>query len=222
VSLRPPTVVPLGEAAWTVVLGDRVDPAIHERVLAAAGRLAAAGLAGVQEIIPAYAALTVYFDPERSDPTAIREQLLALALDAGPFPSPRASGAPASRLVTIPVRYDGADLELVAERTGLTRDEVVARHTGREYRVYLLGFAPGWAYLGELDPALVLPRRSEPRTRVPAGSVAIGGAQTGVYPLATPGGWHLLGSTALRMFDPTRDPPVLLQPGDRVRFEAIR
>ena len=96
---------------------------------------------------------------------------------------------------------------------------MIRRHTAPEYYVYVLGFAPGWAYLGDLDPALALPRRPTPRTRVPAGSVAIAGVQTGVYPLATPGGWHLIGNTSLRMFDPTRDPAALLRVGDRVRFE---
>ncbi|HEV8598689.1 MAG TPA: 5-oxoprolinase subunit PxpB [Gemmatimonadales bacterium] len=218
-SLPAPTVHPLGEGAWTVALGEHVDPAIHERVLALAAQVARAELPFVQEIVPAYAALSVFFDPLRADAEAIREQLTALA--AEPLPTPGPAELPTARLVTVPVRYDGPDLEEVAARTGLTRAEVVRRHTSREYRVYLLGFAPGFAYLGELDPALVLPRRREPRTRVAAGSVAIAGAQTAVYPLATPGGWHLLGSTATRMFDPQRDPPALLQPGDRVRFEAI-
>ncbi|HEX9167224.1 MAG TPA: 5-oxoprolinase subunit PxpB, partial [Gemmatimonadales bacterium] len=120
----------------------------------------------------------------------------------------------------IPVRYDGPDLEWVAARTGLNPDEVVRRHSARLYTVYLLGFVPGFAYLGELDPTLVLPRRSTPRQRVPAGSVAIAGAQTAVYPLATPGGWHLIGQTTLRLFDPEREPPALLAAGDTVRFES--
>ena len=98
---------------------------------------------------------------------------------------------------------------------------MIQRHAEPEYRVYLLGFAPGWAYLGDLDPALVLPRRNAPRTRVPAGTVAIGGAQTGVYPLATPGGWHLIGTTSLKMFDPAREPAALLRVGDRVRFQPV-
>ncbi|HLB54334.1 MAG TPA: 5-oxoprolinase subunit PxpB, partial [Gemmatimonadales bacterium] len=123
--------------------------------------------------------------------------------------------------VLIPVRYDGPDLEEVSARTSLTREEVIRRHTAPEYLVYLLGFAPGFGYLGDLDPALILPRRSAPRTRVPAGSVAIAGAQTAVYPLETPGGWHLIGRTTLSLFDPRRDPPALLAPGDRVRFEAL-
>ena len=214
-----PAVHPLGEGAWTLVLGDRVDQALHEQVVALGAQLAAARLPGVQEIVPAYAALTVYFDPATANADALREWLLSArragAAEAG-SPARPSSGAP----LVIPVRYDGPDLDEVAGRSGLSRDEVIQRHTAPEYRVYLLGFAPGFAYLGDLDPALVLPRRAEPRTRVPAGSVAIAGAQTAVYPLATPGGWHLIGSTSLAMFDPARQPPVLLRPGDRVRFEA--
>ena len=213
-----PPVVALGEAAWTVVLGDRVDRALHERVSALAAAIEAERLPGVLEIVPAYAAVTVFFDPAAGDAGALREQLARLATKQ----TFRPSALPPSRLISIPVTYDGPDLDEVASRTGLSRDEVILRHTAPEYRVYLLGFAPGFAYLGDLDPSLVLPRRSSPRTRVPAGSVAIAGAQTGVYPLATPGGWHLIGTTPLAMFDPAREPAVLLRVGDRVRFERMR
>jgi inhibitor of KinA len=228
-------ILPLGEAAWTVVLGDRVDAAIHERVTALAAAIEAERLPGVLELVPAYAAVTVFFDPIGADAELLRERLAALArgVGSGQDATSRRSGpsGPASavhpagarddrRLLVIPVRYDGPDLDDVASRTGLSRDEVIRRHSAPEYRVYLLGFAPGFAYLGDLDPSLVLPRRSAPRTRVPAGSVAIAGAQTGVYPLTTPGGWHLIGTTPLAMFDPAREPAVLLRVGDRVRFEA--
>ena len=212
-----PPVVALGEAAWTVALGDRVDAAIHERVTALAAAIEAARPPGVLEVVPAYAAVTVFFDPAAADAGALREQLARLASTQ----TVRPSVVPSFRRFTIPVTYDGPDLDEVAARTGLSRDEVILRHTAPEYRVYLLGFAPGFAYLGDLDPSLVLPRRSTPRTRVPAGSVAIAGAQTGVYPLATPGGWHLIGTTPLAMFDPAREPAVLLRVGDRVRFEKI-
>lgn len=217
---RPgPAVLPLGEAAWTVVLGDRIEAATHAQVLALSAAIAAARIAGVSEIVPAYAAVTVFFDPLATDAEGLRTRLATLAGAAA-----GAALAPASRRPTlrIPTHYDGPDLAEVAERTGLTRDRVIALHSAREYRVYLLGFAPGFAYLGTLDPALVLPRRPVPRLRVPAGSVAIAGAQTAVYPLATPGGWHLLGRTELRLFDPRREPPALLRSGDRVRFEAVR
>ena len=118
------------------------------------------------------------------------------------------------------MRYDGPDLADVAAHCGLSTEEVVRRHTGADYVVYFIGFQPGFAYLGGLDEALHTPRRAEPRVAVPAGSVGIGGAQTGIYPLATPGGWQLIGRTALPLFDPQAEPPTLLAPGDRVRFVA--
>jgi inhibitor of KinA len=130
-----------------------------------------------------------------------------------------AAGSQPQRTIRIPVRYDGDDLSEVAERTGHTAAEVIALHAGREYYVYVIGFVPGFAYLGELDASLALPRRSAPRKRVPAGSVGIAEAQTGVYPFSTPGGWHLIGRTDVKMFDPRRAEPALLRVGDRVVFE---
>ena len=214
---------PLGEAAWTVTLGDRVDRDLNARVRRLAGAIARAEVPGVTEVVPAYASLTVFFDPVNADAEAIHRALTDFT-DAEPgggqeLPPPDA--ATAAPPIVIPVRYYGPDLDEVGDRTGLARDEVVRRHCAPEYQVYLLGFSPGFAYLGDLDPALVLPRRSAPRTRVPAGSVAIAGAQTAVYPLATPGGWHLIGRTSAVMFDPAREPPALLRPGDRVRFEPV-
>jgi KipI family sensor histidine kinase inhibitor len=217
-SRAAPPVLPLGEAAWTVALGDTVDLALHRRVTDLAERIGAADFVGVIEIVPAYAAVTVFFDPLIADANALRETLAQLAATTSDIPSARPPDHPTD-LITIPVRYDGPDLAHVAKETGLSEAEVIRRHAEPEYRVYLLGFAPGFAYLGDLDPALVLPRRNAPRTQVPAGTVAIGGAQTGVYPLATPGGWHLIGTTSLKMFDPAREPAALLRVGDRVRFQ---
>lgn len=217
-SRAAPPVLPLGEAAWTVALGDAISLEMHRKVTDLAERIGIADVAGVIEIVPAYTAVTVFFDPLAANPDLLRAKLAELAAAVPVSPSSRLTPAPPSRLVTIPVRYDGPDLAHVATATGLSEAEVIRRHSEREYRVYLLGFAPGWAYLGDLDPALVLPRRPAPRTRVPAGSVAIAGAQTGVYPLVTPGGWHLIGSTSVVMFDPAREPAALLKAGDRVRF----
>lgn len=214
-----PPVLSLGEAAWTVVLGDRVDRDLHRRVTNLAEAIRSATFAGVVEVVPAYAVVTVFFDPGIADAEELRARLAELAAAPSDRPPAQPPIRRSTRLITIPVRYDGPDLAQVASATGLSEPEVIRRHAEREYLVYLLGFAPGWAYLGDLDPALVLPRRSAPRTRVPAGSVAIAGAQTGVYPLTTPGGWHLLGTTALTMFDPARDPAALLRVGDRVRFQ---
>ena len=205
-------IVPLGESAWTMVLGDRVDREIHRRVTALAEQVRAAAIPGIVELVPAYATLTVFFDGDRR---ATLEALRRVSWRDAPGPEVVGS------LHTIPVTYRGPDLEAVARATGLSAAEVVRRHSEREYVVYLLGFAPGFAYLGDLDPVLVLPRRPTPRTRVPAGSVAIAGSQTGIYPLDTPGGWHLIGSTSVRLFDPAREPAALLRAGDRVRFEAL-
>ncbi len=225
-----PRIVPLGEAAWTVVLGDTVDRALHRQVLELAERIVAMPIPGVIEVVPAYAAVTVFFDPLVIPGQLLRNRLEGLALQsAGAQPSGTepTTDNPATRPlgpqphlpVTIPVVYDGPDLAEVSEQTGLSRESVVRIHSEREYIVYMLGFVPGFAYLGDLHPALVIPRRASPRTRVPAGSVAIAGAQTAVYPLTTPGGWHLIGSTPLLLFDPARNPPALLTPGTRVRFE---
>jgi KipI family sensor histidine kinase inhibitor len=123
-------------------------------------------------------------------------------------------------VVEIPTRYDGPDLEEVARLSGLTRDQVIEAHTSREHRAYFLGFMPGFAYCARLDERVVAPRLPTPRTHVPAGSVAIADGQTAVYPFASPGGWRLIGSTDLVIFDPERDPPALIRPGDRVRFRA--
>lgn len=215
----PPRLVRLGEAAWTVVLGETIDRKVHREVLELAHAIGAAEIPGVLEVVPAYCTLSVFFDPGIAPAAEVRAQLSHLTL-----PTTRPPAHPAARLSalhTIPVSYSGPDLDEVCHRTGLSRDEVVHRHATVEYFVYLLGFVPGFAYLGDLDPALVLPRRAAPRTRVPAGSVAIAGAQTAVYPLDTPGGWHLIGRTDAVLFDPAREPAALLAAGDRIRFEPV-
>lgn len=212
-----PEALPLGEAAVTLSWGTAVSPQVNAQVHRAAEVIRAAALPQVADLVPAYAALTVFYDPLHTDYRRMADQLLELveaAGDGGGSPL-----APAEH--EIPVCYDGPDLDEVARQTGLPTAEVIARHAAREYRVYLLGFVPGFAYLGELDPALVVPRRGSPRKRIPAGSVAIAGEQTAVYPLDTPGGWHLIGRTSAVMFDPTRSPASLLAPGDLVRFVSV-
>lgn len=211
-----PRLHPLGESAITLTWGSTVDPGTNALVHAAAQRIRDADLPPVIELVPGYAALTVCYDPLHTDYADLEAVLTTLASDLVP-----AESAGGGRDHVIPVVYDGADLGEVARLAGMSRDEVMRRHAAPWYQVYLLGFAPGFAYLGDLDPALVLARRGTPRKRVPAGSVAIAGAQTAVYPLDTPGGWHLLGRTSVRLFDPAARPPTLLQPGDRVRFEPV-
>lgn len=210
--MRSP-ITPLGDAAALITIGDAVSREIVARVHAATTAIRGATLEGVEEVVSAYASLAVYFDASRTSYATLECALEPLLASIGESPA-----LTSSRTIEIPTRYDGDDLAEVAAATQLSVAEVIARHAARRYTVYALGFAPGFAYLGELDPALVLPRRASPRTRVPAGSVAIAGAQTAVYPLATPGGWHLIGRTELVMFDARRDPPALLAAGDTVRF----
>jgi len=212
----PPTCVPLGDQAITVSFGNTLASKTHQRVLSLQQQLESAAPPGLVDIVPAYTTLTAWYDPSRCTYEAIREHVLALTVDE---PGDLRPADP--RKWIVPVRYNGPDLASVAERTGLTPEEVIARHSERSYEVYLVGFIPGFPFLGKLHPDLVLPRREKPRTRVPAGAVAIAGFQTGIYPLETPGGWHILGHTDLRPFDLGRDPAVLFRTGDLVRFEAL-
>lgn len=229
---------PLSEDALLLRFGTGIDAATSARVHAAARILRDAGLRGVIDIAPAYASLLVRFDPlawpgpGEGDPAhpmlaeQLRTCLQATHTHSGVAPGNAHEPPPAAgvRAIDIPVCYGGdhgTDLDAVAERAGLSRDEVVARHVAGDYTVAMLGFAPGFPYLLGLDPALHVPRHASPRTRVPAGSIAIGGAQTGIYPRELPGGWNLIGRTPLALFDPARERPCLLAPGDRVRFHPI-
>jgi len=171
----------------------------------------------IDDVVPAYLGLTVFYDALHIGYRELAARLVDLCASERPTLARHES----TRQHDLPVRYDGIDLQSVASATGLTVEQVIARHSDRTYTVDLLGFVPGFAYLSELDPALQIPRRPQPRPRVAAGSVAIAAAQTGVYPLDTPGGWHIIGTTTATMFDPARDPPALLAPGDTVRFERV-
>jgi len=209
--------VPLGDSAITVVLGEGISRSLSSDVLRVADRIRSASIDGVLEVVPAYATLGVFYNPLTIGMKELLEKLQPVVEQSRGADA--SEGAQVPRTIRIPVRYDGDDLAEVAERTGHTIEEVIALHSGREYYVYVIGFVPGFAYLGEIEASLVLPRRSTPRKRVPAGSVAIAEAQTGVYPFATPGGWHLLGRTDVKMFDVDRAEPALLHAGDRVVFE---
>lgn len=207
----------LGDSAVTIAFGTERSAGLLERIHAAARSLEAARIPHVEDVVPAYLALTVFYDALHTSYDEIAKKLL----DACERPTRLRGELAEPRNLLIPVRYDGVDLDAVAVATGLSVPEVIARHSARAYTVDLLGFAPGFAYLSELDPSLQLPRRSEPRPRVPGGSVAIAAAQTAVYPLETPGGWHIIGRTETVMFDPAREPPALLRAGDTVRFERV-
>ncbi|GAA0704375.1 5-oxoprolinase subunit PxpB [Dokdonella soli] len=218
------TIEPLGETLLILHFGERIDIALNARVHEAVATLHAAALPGVVDLVPAYATLGLVYEPmiwSQGDGPPWRN--LAGAVRAV-FASPPGHALPAAAMIQIPVRYggeDGPDLAAVAAHCGLAEAEVIARHTAAGYTVAMLGFAPGFPYLLGLDPALHTPRRANPRTQVPRGSVAIGGAQTGVYPCALPGGWQLIGRTPLTLFDSARQPPCLCAPGDRVSFRAI-
>ncbi|MDA7415562.1 5-oxoprolinase subunit PxpB [Xenophilus arseniciresistens] len=205
----------LGEAALLCELPPPATLAVQQRLWALMHE--AAQWPGVSEALPGMNNLTLLFDPAQIDADELELRVLAL------WPELQALPAGESRQVDIPVDYGGEhgpDLQAVAQHTGLSPAEVVRRHSGGDYVVYLLGFLPGFAFMGGLAPELATPRRSEPRTAVPARSVGIGGAQTGIYPSVSPGGWQLIGRTPLQLFDPLADPPTLLRAGDRVRFIA--
>ena len=208
--MSEPEVVALGDSSLLV----RFGPGGEGRALRAADALRHADVPGLQDVAVAYHTLGIYFDPL----LAPIERLAELALEESLSEAARDFDAP---LRTIAVQYDGQDLTEVAQACGLAPGDVVELHASVEYRVRAVGFVPGFAYLGELDARLRLPRRDAPRARVPAGAVAIAGAQTAVYPLVTPGGWHLIGHTDTVMFDPRRQPASLLAVGARVRFVPI-
>ena len=213
-------ILPLGDRAIQVVLGDAPDEPTRLRVAAARARLAARRIPGVVECLAGFTTLTVHYELESE--RAYR--IVAAAVEAALAGAQAAEAEEGERLVEIPVCYGGGqgpDLALVAAHAGMTPEEVIATHSGAEYRVHFLGFIPGFPYLVGLDPRLTTPRRDTPRTAVPAGSVGIGGVQTGVYPMESPGGWQLIGRTPLRLFDPHATPPALLHPGDRVRFRPV-
>ena len=199
----------LGDAALLVELGSRLDTALNTRAIALAARLKKRR--DVRQAVPGCASVTVQFDPDQVDSDALSAAVRRLASRRPPVEEP-------GRLHRIPVTYDGPDLASVCERTGLDARQVVETHTRPIYRAFVVGFLPGWAYLGPLPEELELPRLSTPRTRVPEGSVAIAGRMTGIYPRDSPGGWHLIGRTRLKLFFPDREPPCLFRPGDRIKF----
>jgi inhibitor of KinA len=212
-----PRICRLGEETWVVEFEPRLDPQTNDRVLAMARAMDRQKLAGVLDVVPAIASLAVHVDGDLID-----EEVLSATLDRLSDVRVEPESSRASH--DVPVCYErtcGPDLEAVAEWSGCSTSEVIARHSGIEYRVFMIGFLPGFAYLGTVDDRIAAPRRAAPRLKVPAGSVGIAARQTGVYPLESPGGWQIVGRTPIGMFDPRRQPPVRMQAGDRVRFVPI-
>src|ERR1700712_409080 len=216
-TLSPPRILPSGDSAITVEFSRNIDDAANQRVLALDRTLSREPVPGVIETVPTYRSLLVHYDPVQIDFNVLGEKLASLAqLPVPPVTKPRRW--------RIPVVYGGEhgiDLEDVAKTLKTTADDIVARHVGGDYRVAMIGFTPGWSYLSGLEPSLHLPRRQNPRLLTPAGTISIGGVQTGVQCLAGPSGWHLLGRTAVRTYQLHRDPTFLLEPGDEVKFTAV-
>jgi KipI family sensor histidine kinase inhibitor len=201
-----------------VEFGDGISEAVNRKVHALADVLRKRSLPGLGEFVPTYRSLLIHYNPLRLSCGEVKAFVSEALQECGETPLLE------PRVVQVPVVYGGEfgpDIGFVAEQNNLSVEEVVELHSGAGYTVYMLGFAPGFPYLGGLPEVLATPRLPTPRKLVPAGSVGIAGAQTGIYPIATPGGWRLVGRTPFRLFDPTQEPPVLLRPGDRLRFLPI-
>jgi inhibitor of KinA len=215
----PPVFRMMGDRAFLVELGDQINPSINERVRELFLKLDRRPLKGVLELVPSYRSLMVVYDPLKTEMDRLREAILELYQATDP------SLVPEPRTLHVPVVYGGEygpDLEWVADLHNMSPEHVIRLHTGTTYRVYMIGFTPGYPYLGELPAALATPRRETPRTAVPQGSVAIAQRQTGIYPVQSPGGWHILGWTPINLFDANRWPPTPLEMGDLVRFFPVQ
>ncbi len=207
-----------GDASLLIVFGDEISPEINRRIASAVRLIREKRIRGVVDMIPAFASLLVCYDPLVISFDGLRERLEGLLRQASE------AGEAARRVVEIPVCYGGEfgpDLPHIAEHAGLSIREVIDLHTSRDYLIYMLGFLPGFCYLGGLDERIHTPRLRTPRLRIPAGSVGIGGSQTGIYPMDSPGGWQLMGMTPVRTYDPERENPILFSAGEYIRFVEI-
>ena len=206
-----------GDRALVVEFGDRIDRELSAKVLRLAAVIGSSALDGVVETVPTFRSLMVYYDPLATTRAKLERAIAALLEDERP---PQTSAT----LWRVPACYEGdfaPDLDDVARLTGLSRSEIVTLHSSTRFHVYMLGFLPGFPYMGDLPGALALPRRANPRTRVPAGSISVAMTLTAIYPYESPGGWHLIGATPVRLFDARRASPALFSPGDAISFEPI-
>jgi KipI family sensor histidine kinase inhibitor len=214
-----PVIRHLGDRGLLVELGTGIDPAVNQKVQQLQKRLQREHIDGLVETVPAYSSLLVVYDPLKAAPEALKRWILGLCRFDGSAPCEK------KKVHEIPVVYGGEggpDMAAVANYHGLSIEDVVRLHSGRVYRVYMIGFTPGYPYMGELPEALNTPRRETPRTHIPKGSVAIAQRQTGIYPVVSPGGWQIIGRTPVTLFDARRENPSLLAMGDRVRFVPVR
>jgi inhibitor of KinA len=207
---------PLGDSALLISFGEVIDDEVNARIHAVARAIEGRDFEWLTEVVPAYSSLAVIFDPLRATFEEVKNAVVPLLnASAETFEG---------RKIEIPVLYGGEygpDIEFVAQYNGLSVEDVIGIHSGKTYRVHFLGFLPGFAYLSPVDERIATPRLEKPRLKVPAGSVGIAGRQTGIYPLESPGGWQIIGRTPLRLFNPAREQPTLLQPGDEVKFVPI-
>lgn len=211
-------IVPAGDAAWLIEFENRIDPAVNAQAIAVARAVRAARWPAVRDVVTAYRSVAVYVDPLTVDGERVRRDLYRLV------EATSTADAADDVVVTVPVCYGGEfgpDLGEVAAFAGSSEQDVIDRHTMLEYRVYMVGYVPGFPYMGTVDARIAAPRRQTPRVRVPTGSVGIAGLQTGIYPRETPGGWNLIGRTPLRPFDERRAEPCVFRAGSRVRFVSI-
>lgn len=217
-------IFPISDSALTIDFGNQFDETLHQYISFLSEYFSENAIEGIREVVPAYTSISIFYDIlkiKKLEKTAFEtiknwcEQTINLTQN-------QELRTKNSKLITIPVIYDGEDLAFVAESNNLSIEEVIKVHTTPSYRVYMIGFLPGFAYMGGMDERIATPRRSSPRTSVPAGSVGIAGKQTGIYPLESPGGWQLIGRTTIPLFTPHEVSPTLLKAGDLVRFEAIR
>lgn len=221
---KAPRIEPLGDRALVITFGDSADERTRLAVRACFERLRARPPQGTHDIVPGFTTVTVHYDPATVQRAGARAFDVAVAAVRDALANHAAVDAALCRVIEIPVCYDASvapDLGDLAAHAGINPEQVAELHAAPEYVVHMIGFLPGFPYLGGLDRRLEMSRRATPRTRVPAGSVAIGGAHTGVYTIDSPGGWHLIGRTPLRLFDVEHDPPAMLCIGDRVRFRPI-
>ncbi len=210
------TFLPCGDSGLVLQLGDRIDAQINARIIRLADAIQDMAIPGVTDIVPTYRSLLLRYDPQQVRGAALEQMLSGLAPDD--------AADQAGRLWTVPCLYGGAvgqDLDDLAQMKGMTRDQLIALHSGAEYRVYMIGFAPGFAYLGGLPEALHTPRLRQPRQNIPVGAIGIGGQQGNINSVSGPSGWRFVGWTPLRSFDPNRAQPFLFRAGDRIRFRPV-